>query len=189
MPRRRLGVALAAAFAGLLVPAPLVAGAAVLVVAGGGVILRRVRARLDRAAPPPRTTDPLTGLADAAALRAFVHAELDGRARRVALLWLELRQVALLRSTFGREALEALCTTSAGRLRRSVRAGDGLAHFGDGLFAVALRDAGDAVGFARTAERLRAELTRPLAIAGTRVRPSWAVAGVAAPEDGRTGDA
>jgi len=188
-PRRRLGIALAAALAGLLVPAPVGAGAAVLMVTGGGVALRRARAPIAAAAPAARTTDPLTGLADAGAFRAFVHAELDGANRRLALLWLELRQVGALRSTFGREALEALCATSAGRLRRSVRAGDGLAHFGDGLFALALRDPGGADGFARAAERLRAEVARPLKIAGTRLRPTWAAAGVAAPDDGRTGDA
>jgi EAL domain-containing protein (putative c-di-GMP-specific phosphodiesterase class I)/GGDEF domain-containing protein len=189
-PLRRIGVVLAAVLAGLLVPAPLRGGATVLLVTLGGVALLQARAVgwFAPARSAPRTLDPLTGLADAGAFRTFVHAELDGAERRIGLLWLELRQVGLLRSTFGREALESLYTTIAGRLRRSVRGDDGLAHFGDGLFAVALRDPGDPVGFARAAERLRAEVARPLLIAGTRVRPTWAAAGVAAPEDGRTAD-
>ncbi len=189
-PLRRIGVVLAAVLVGLLVPAPLRGGAAVLLVTVGGLALLQARA-VGWFAPArsARTIDALTGLQDAVAFRAFVHAELDGADQRIALLWLELRQVGLLRSTFGREAVESVYTTVAARLRRSVRAHDGLAHFGDGLFAVALKNAGDPAGFARAAERLRAEVARPLLIAGTRVRPTWAAAGVVAPEDGRTSDA
>lgn len=110
-------------------------------------------------------------------------AELDGGGRRVGLSWLGLRRVELLRSTFGREAL---VTTVAGRLRRSVRAEAGVVRCGDGRFAVVLGDSADPGGFARAAERRRAEVGRAVLIAGPKVRPSRMAAGVAAPEDGRT---
>jgi EAL domain-containing protein (putative c-di-GMP-specific phosphodiesterase class I) len=187
---RRFGCLVAAVMVGLLVPAPLRGGAAVLLAAVAGIgLLQAVAVGFFASTARTRSLDPLTGLADAASFRAFVHAELDGSDRRLGLLWLELRQVGLLRSTFGREALEALYGTIALRLRRAVRSQDAVAHFGDGLFAVALRDSGDAEDFTRAAERLRAEVARPVVIAGTRVRPSWVVAGVAAPADGDTGDA
>ena len=188
---RRLAVLAAAVLAGLLVPASWRGGAVVLLAAIGGLGLLQAYAVGWFAPPsrPPRSLDPSTGLADAAAFRAFVHAALDGGERPLGLLWLELRQVGLLRSTFGREALETLYVTIARRLRAVVRAEDGVAHFGDGLFAVALRDPRGPAGFARVAERLRAEIADPVLVAGTRVRPSWAAAGVTAPEDGRTADA
>ena len=188
---RRAALLVAALLVGLLVPAPARGGLAVLIAALLGVGLLQARAVGWFAPPPrPRSLDPLTGLADARAFRSFVTAELEHAGdRRVGLLWLELRQTGLLRSTFGREAVEALYVTIAGRLRRVARAGDGLAHFGDGLFAVAVCDLADDDGFARAAERLRREVAEPLLVAGTRVRPSWAAAGVASPDDGRTGEA
>lgn len=185
-PLRRAALLLAAALLGLLVPAPLRGGAALVLLSTALVVLLQARALGWFACSPPRASlDPLTGLGDAAAFRTFVQAELDAAARPAGVLLLELRQVALLRSTFGREAVDSLCATMAARLRRSVRSGDGLAHFGDGLFAVAMRDPGGRTAFTRAAERVRREVAQPILVAGTRVRPSWDAAAVLAPEDGR----
>lgn len=185
---RRLLVLLVVALFGVLVPAPLRGGAALALIVLASLVLVPASGRTRRGPRRRRPSrDALTGLADAHAFRAFVHAELDHAAPALAILLLELRQVALLRSTFGRAAVETLCHTVATRLRRTVRAEDGLAHFGDGLFAVALRGVRDPASFEHAAARLRQEIAEPLLVAGTRVRPSWNAAGVITPRDGRTG--
>jgi len=183
-----LGLLLAAATAVVVMPTALVVVALAATLAGLGLVgaARCLRGRAARVLR--RSRDPLTGLDGAAAFRRFVQTEFAGRDAGFGILFLELRQGSLLRSTFGREAVEAMCRTLATRLHRAVRGGDGLAHFGDGLFAVALDGVRDRATFNRAAERLREEVAQPVLVAGTRVRPRWDAAGVLAPEDGRCGD-
>lgn len=135
---------------------------------------------------PQSSVDPLTGLADAPSFRALVHGAFARPGAKLALLYIELRHVALLRSTFGREALETLYQAVGRRLRADLRTHDGLAHFGDGLFAVALRDTGGRAELATIAARLRTEIAKPLLIGGTRIRPSWDASAVLAPVDAET---
>jgi len=182
---RRTSVVLGAALAGVLVPAPL-RGATALVLAAllaAVLALAAAVARRTRQAAQG-STDAITGLPDAASFRSFVADEVDRAGRPTGVLFLELRQTGLLGSTFGREALEWLYACFGARLRRAVRRGDGVAHFGGGLFTVALRNISDRDGLDQTADRLRRELARPLPLAGTSVHPRWNAAGVLAPADG-----
>lgn len=134
----------------------------------------------------PGTASQDRGIDDAAAFTRFVDAALAPPSARLGLLYLQLRQVSLLRATFGREAVEALFAALAGRLRDQIRGGDALAHLGDGLFAVALPGIADRAAFDAVAGRLRADVVAPLLVVGARLDPTFDMAAVLAPDDGAT---
>ncbi len=126
------------------------------------------------------------GIDDAAAFTRFVDAALARPNPRLGLLYLQLRQVSLLRATFGREPVEALFAAVARRLRDQIRADDALAHLGDGLFAIALPGIADRATFDAVAGRLRADVAAPLLVVGARLDPTFDMAAVLAPDDGAT---
>ena len=116
--------------------------------------------------------DPLTGLANRVLFRDHVERALAGRGRRrgkVALLFIDLDDFKVVNDSLGHRAGDRLLIEVANRLSAVVRAGDVAARQGGDEFTVLLdrvRDVGDAVA---SAERIAAELRRPIELEGRSI--------------------
>lgn len=116
--------------------------------------------------------DGLTGLAN----RSLLHNRLEGavaRARRqhhgVALLYLDLDGFKPVNDKRGHEVGDELLVTVAGRLVHSVRGEDTVARVGGDEFAVIMEDIDDPLSARQAAERIVAELRKPVTVRGREV--------------------
>ena len=115
--------------------------------------------------------DALSGLANRALfLDRLEHAL--ARATRsqslLAVLFLDLDDFKLVNDSLGHAAGDELLVAVAGRLIKSLRAGDTAARFGGDEFAVLLEEISGLDEACQVAERIIAELQRPLADRGPR---------------------
>jgi diguanylate cyclase (GGDEF)-like protein len=111
--------------------------------------------------------DPVTNLANRALFGERVrHAVARARreSRGLAVIFLDLDDFKTVNDSLGHAAGDAVLIEVAKRLATSVRASDTAARFGGDEFAVLLEDVTGAQEAADTAERILAELVRPLAL-------------------------
>jgi diguanylate cyclase (GGDEF)-like protein/PAS domain S-box-containing protein len=109
--------------------------------------------------------DSLTGLPN----RNLLHDRLVvalGQARRegqsVGVLFLDLDRFKLINDSLGHASGDDVLREVAGRLRGLVRPGDTVARFGGDEFVLCCQDIGGERGAIRIAERIEAELARPM---------------------------
>lgn len=133
--------------------------------------------------------DPLTGLANRAALTRHAHAALQ-RGRSCALVVIDLDDFKQLNDSLGHAVGDQLLVAVAGRLRSVVRSQDMLARLGGDEFGVlVLSEAGDAAATAATlSQRILASLSRPLSWPHGQRSVRASVGAATAPEDAVTGD-
>ena len=134
--------------------------------------------------------DPLTGLANRAFLDAHIPQSLAAAEREgeeVALLLMDLDRFKVVNDTLGHGAGDELLRIVAQRLRAGVRGGDVVARFGGDEFVVACDRASSVLTVAALAERLIAELERPIVVGGRELFVSASVGIVVA--DARHADA
>ena len=130
--------------------------------------------------------DPLTGLAN----RSLVHDRLEHaslRARRsgaqVAVVFLDLERFKAVNDEHGHGIGDVLLRTVGERLREATRPGDTVGRVGGDEFVVVVEDAVPSAASAY-AERLRAVVSAPVEVEGTRLEVGCSV-GVALAEPGR----
>ncbi|MFI5494974.1 putative bifunctional diguanylate cyclase/phosphodiesterase [Actinoplanes sp. NPDC051859] len=126
-------------------------------------------------------TDPLTGLADHAAIAdrlADLSAQPLHAGRHSAVLAIDLDHLATLNRQYGRAAGDAVIVTAAAAVRSVLRTGDTAARLGGDEFAIILRDLPAPAAAARVAERLVDALHTPV-IVGEQVVAAGASIGVA----------
>ena len=122
--------------------------------------------------------DPLTGLANRAFLDAHIPQALAAAARggeEVALLLLDLDRFKVVNDTLGHGAGDELLRVVAQRLQDGVRGGDVVARFGGDEFVVMCDRPESVLGVAGLAERLIAELSRPIVVDGRELFVSASV--------------
>lgn len=114
-------------------------------------------------------TDPLTGLRNRRGLDRTL-ARLGAGGVPFGLVHVDLDFFKQINDTYGHAAGDAVLVEVARRLRRAVRDDDGVARLGGDEFVVLLAGLRDRAGVAAVAERLLADLARPLApeLAGGR---------------------
>ncbi|NAZ78071.1 diguanylate cyclase [Kineococcus sp. T13] len=167
----------------------------VLVLALAGVLLAMVRQflvlddhrRLLRVAEQQRAAldalahvDPLTGLENrrrfGERLQEAVRAAL-AQGRPVLVAFVDLDRFKQVNDTLGHQAGDDLLRGVADRLRGCLRTGDCAARWGGDEFAFLVTDPG--VDAAAVVARLRAAMSEPFEIAGTRVRATASIGAVA----------
>ncbi|MGY1607646.1 putative bifunctional diguanylate cyclase/phosphodiesterase [Geodermatophilus sp. SYSU D00700] len=108
--------------------------------------------------------DPLTGLANRALMQdRLEHALADRRARRHAVLLLDLDDFKAVNDDYGHEAGDAVLTAVARRLESSVRPADTVARLGGDEFVVLMEDVEGRRDVVTVAERLLRTLREPVA--------------------------
>ncbi len=142
--------------------------------------------------------DTLTGLANRASflerLRATVHGEAghggegQGEAGSAALLYIDLDGFKPVNDTLGHPAGDAVLQMVAERLRATVPEGGIVARLGGDEFAVLLPGAGRAADAAALAERIIAEVARPLQVGAEQVRIGASIGIALAPQHARDAD-
>lgn len=139
--------------------------------------------------------DPLTGLANRAALRDALAAALSSAQvndRQVALLWVDIDDFRKVNDAHGYTAGDLVLRTVADRLRTAVRPGDMLARAGGDEFLLLVRDVDDVWGLAEEiARRIVHRLRDPIELPGVcgravSVHASVGVSGY--PRDAATGE-
>lgn len=116
--------------------------------------------------------DPLTGLANRSLVldrigHALARAE---RAHgRIAVLFLDLDGFKSINDGLGHEAGDTVLATSGRRLSDATRPGDTVGRLGGDEFVVVIEEPGHAGQVAAYAERLRAAVSAPLAVAGAEL--------------------
>lgn len=133
--------------------------------------------------------DPLTKLPNRArlthevdrALRA--HHELDGS---TAVLLFDLDRFKEINDTFGHEQGDRLLVQVADRMRATLREGDVLARLGGDEFVVLMASITDPAQAVRTAERLIAEVNRPMPVGGISLHVESSVGIAVSPGHGTT---
>ena len=116
--------------------------------------------------------DPLTGLANRVLFRDHVERALAGRRRRrtkVAVLFLDLDDFKVVNDSLGHRAGDRLLNEVAKRLSATIRAGDIAARQGGDEFTILLDRVQDAQDAMASAERLSAELRRPIELEGRSI--------------------
>ncbi|NEM07930.1 EAL domain-containing protein [Geodermatophilus normandii] len=113
--------------------------------------------------------DPLTGLANRALMQdRLEHALADRRARRHAVLLLDLDDFKTVNDTAGHEAGDAVLVAVARRLESSVRPADTVARLGGDEFVVLMEDVEGRRDVVTVAERLISALRTPVEWGGER---------------------
>lgn len=112
--------------------------------------------------------DPLTGLANRTLLQdriqtALADAERAG-SQQVGLVYLDLDGFKAVNDSWGHAEGDEVLQTVARRLRRSIRPGDTAARLGGDEFAVLCPGVDNKQQLRRVAERIRTELSRPVAL-------------------------
>lgn len=92
------------------------------------------------------------------------------RGQRVALLFVDLDDFKRINDSLGHSAGDSVIAAFAERLRAGTRAADTVARFGGDEFAVLVDGVPDATEARRTADRIFAELRRPISVDGRDVR-------------------
>ncbi|MGY1828914.1 putative bifunctional diguanylate cyclase/phosphodiesterase [Geodermatophilus sp. SYSU D01180] len=111
--------------------------------------------------------DPLTGLANRALMQdRLEHALADRRARRHAVLLLDLDDFKAVNDVAGHEAGDAVLVAVARRLEASVRPADTVARLGGDEFVVLMEDVEGRRDVVTVAERLLGALRRPVGWGG-----------------------
>ncbi|MEA2608957.1 MAG: hypothetical protein QOJ75_1200, partial [Chloroflexota bacterium] len=118
--------------------------------------------------------DPLTGLANRVLFRDHVEQALARRGRRrrgtkVAILFLDLDDFKVINDSLGHRAGDRLLNEVARRLSTAIRAGDIAARQGGDEFTILLDRVEDAQDAMASAERLSAELRRPIDLEGRSI--------------------
>ena len=112
--------------------------------------------------------DPLTGLANRTLLQERIEtalAEADhADSQRVGLVYLDLDGFKAVNDSWGHAEGDEVLQTVARRIRRSIRPGDTAARLGGDEFAVLCPGVDNTQQLRRVAERIRTELTRPVAL-------------------------
>lgn len=130
--------------------------------------------------------DPLTGLVNRSGLLAALHrldmANSDGT-HPFAVIYCDIDGFKLVNDRAGHAAGDALLREIAGRISHAVRSGDTVARIGGDEFIVALDRTPDVPAAVAVADKIRAAVARPLAIAGI-TRQITISAGVASSLDG-----
>ncbi len=107
-------------------------------------------------------------------------------AGRLGLLVAELERFRDVVQSFGHDTADALLQAFADALRRAVGGGAFIAHVAENAFAVVLPHMAHLETASTTAERIRAELARPLTVGGWQVRRQAYIGIALYPEHGRT---
>ena len=120
--------------------------------------------------------DPLTGLANVRMLSRAADRALETHAEDhpVALLFVDLDGFKPVNDELGHDAGDDVLRTCGLRLKSAVRDTDTVARIGGDEFVVLMPHAGETAAQA-TADRLRAVLVEPIAVAGRQVRLSGSV--------------
>ncbi|HKB28741.1 MAG TPA: diguanylate cyclase, partial [Candidatus Limnocylindrales bacterium] len=116
--------------------------------------------------------DPLTGLANRVLFRDHVERAMAGRRRRrtkVAILFLDLDDFKVVNDSLGHRAGDRLLSEVAKRLTAAIRAGDIAARQGGDEFTVLLDRVGDVHDATASADRIAAELRRPMELEGRSI--------------------
>ncbi len=132
-------------------------------------------------------SDPLTGLANRAALEQRLAEELQNTAttgRPLAVLFVDLDDFKLVNDTLGHRVGDELLVLVAARLRGLAREHDVMARFGGDEFVLLVPGAGLGIA-AEVAERVLEALGAPFALAGTEVNVSASI-GIAVHTPGTT---
>ncbi|MGY1849213.1 MULTISPECIES: putative bifunctional diguanylate cyclase/phosphodiesterase [unclassified Blastococcus] len=129
--------------------------------------------------------DPLTGLPNRTLLAQYVAERFVPGAGTLACLFLDLDNFKVVNDSLGHTAGDELLTEVASRLRSVVRPGDLVARFGGDEFVVVCEEV-DQTAAVALAERITAELARPVRLGGVDVRP-YASVGVTVQTEEHTG--
>lgn len=135
--------------------------------------------------------DPLTGLANRSLLadrlkQAILHARREER--HMAVILLDLDGFKTVNEVHGHAIGDEVLCETARRTRASIRACDTACRFGGDEFVVVLSNIGRREDAETVAEKIRAEIARPLAL-GERMLAVTATLGMSLyPTDGRTAD-
>ena len=122
--------------------------------------------------------DSLTGLPNRALFMERVAQAQLSRAQAddaVGVVYIDLDNLKIVNDSAGHEAGDALLTTIASRLERSVRAGDTAARLGGDEFALLLTSHDTAQDADAIAGRLLTDLSRPISIGGRQIRPGMSI--------------
>lgn len=123
------------------------------------------------------STDPMTGLLNRRGLLEQLQPHLSTQRRddKVAVLMLDLDGLKPVNDSLGHQAGDELIRTVADRIRMAVRDEDIVARIGGDEFVVALKQVHGIESAAGVAEKVRAAIAAPLAIAGVPVRSSASI--------------
>jgi len=116
--------------------------------------------------------DPLTGLGNRVLFRERLEhalARCSRLGKDVAVLFVDVDDFKEVNDRLGHAQGDELLVALAGRLRALLRAEDTAARLGGDEFAVLLEDVGDGAEAVQVAERLMAELERPVRVSGQDV--------------------
>jgi diguanylate cyclase (GGDEF)-like protein/PAS domain S-box-containing protein len=129
------------------------------------------------------THDPLTGLANRAALRAQADEVLAAAGHKIALLFFDLDDFKLVNDSLGHQVGDRFLCEVADRFRASVRGGDLVARLGGDEFVVILEGVVDIGEATAIAARVLAAVEQPVTVRGVglgvsaSVGVSWAAPG------------
>ncbi len=182
-------------FTGRPIDIPAVAGGCILlfllVIARLGGVVNDLRATLNhrRALESELERralhDPLTGLANRTLLRDRLEHALARRNQQVAVLFVDLDDFKSVNDTFGHHAGDALLTSVAESIRRTVRAADTVARLGGDEFAVLVDQEASIEGASELANRVLAAIAAPIEVAGRQRSTSGSI-GIAVGASGVT---
>ena len=116
--------------------------------------------------------------------QAFAAGAATGRARPLALHFIDLDQFKRINDGLGHHIGDRLLQAAAGRLQDAIRGGDMVARLGGDEFAVLQDDAGNPADVANLAARLNQLLTKPFVIDGREMVVSASIGVAVAPADG-----
>ncbi|HEY6608376.1 MAG TPA: GGDEF domain-containing protein, partial [Candidatus Limnocylindria bacterium] len=162
-----------------------------LVIARLGGVVRDLRATLhERQALESELErralhDPLTGLANRVLLHDRLEHALARRGQQVAILFLDLDDFKSVNDTSGHHVGDALLTSVADAIGRSVRAGDTVARLGGDEFAVLVDSEATVERASDLAQRVLTAIAAPIEVGG-RERSTSASVGIAVGASGVT---